>query len=276
MVARDTGQGHGPTTRTRIRPVIRELEKARALKGRLQTGGLTIAAQVELSDASVVEILARAGYDLLVVDAEHAAHGLHNMQAMLQAGVAGDAVVLARPLKLDADLIRQYLDLGSPGVICPFIESGAQAQLLVDSCRYPPAGIRGYGPSRAGGHGADAAEYFERANESMLCIPIIESESAVANIDEIVAVDGIDAVCIGPVDLSISLSVFQQYESERYLQAIATVRAACERHGKAMGTGAYSLDHGRASRDAGIQLLLALSDDQALRQVATATLAALR
>jgi 4-hydroxy-2-oxoheptanedioate aldolase len=259
-----------------VRSVIRELEKARALKERLRSGGLAVAAQVVLSDPSIVEILARAGYDLLVVDGEHSAHGPANMQAMLQAGVAGDAVVLARPLRLDIDLIRLYLDLGSPGVVCPFIESAEQAQRLVDSCRYPPAGIRGFGPSRAGGHGSDAAEYFERANESVLCIPIIESETAVANIDEIVAVDGIDAVCIGPVDLSISLRVFQQYESERYVQAVAAVGAACARHGKAMGTGAYSLEHALASRDAGMQLLLTLSDDQALRQAATATLAALR
>ena len=256
--------------------MIRELEKARALKGRLRAGNVLLAAQVILTDTSSVEILARAGFDMIVIDGEHSAHDLLSMQSMLQAGVAGDAVVLARPLRLDPDLIRQYLDLGSPGVVCPFIETGQQAQTLVDSTRYPPAGIRGFGPTRAGAHGADAGEYFESANDAMLCIPIIESATAVENIDEIVAVDGIDAVLIGPVDLSISLGVFAQYTSERYLDAVAAVRAACERHGTAMGTGAYDLEHARASRDAGIQLLLALSDDQALRQTATDLVATLR
>src|ERR1700683_1960995 len=128
--------------------MIRELDKARALKQTLKDGRLVIGAQVELSDPAVVEILARAGYDVLVIDAEHSAHGAENMQSMLQAVVAGDAVVLARPLKLDPDLIRRYLDLGSPGVICPFIESREQAQLLVAACQSPPAGIRGYGPRR--------------------------------------------------------------------------------------------------------------------------------
>jgi 4-hydroxy-2-oxoheptanedioate aldolase len=255
---------------------VRELEKAQALKRRLQSGELAIGAQIELADPSVVEILGRAGYDWLVVDAEHAPHSSHSIQAMLQAGMASDAVVLARPLRLDPDVIRHYLDLGSPGVLCPFIESGAQARLLVDACRYPPTGIRGFGPRRAGTYGFDAAEYFELANESVLCIPMIESPTAVDNIDDIVTVDGIDAVCIGPMDLSISLGVYQDFEHDRYVEAVKTVRAACKRHRKAMGTGTYSVDHARACRDAGDQLLLALVDDQALRAGAVATIAALR
>jgi 2-keto-3-deoxy-L-rhamnonate aldolase RhmA len=89
-------------------------------------------------------------------------------------------------------------------------------------------------------------------------------------------VPGIDAVCIGPVDLSISLGVFQQYESDRYVQAEATVRDACSRHGKAMGTGAYSLQHALASRDAGDRFLLSLVDEQALRERATSIIASLR
>jgi 2-keto-3-deoxy-L-rhamnonate aldolase RhmA len=277
VAVRVRGAGVG----VRLRPVcrgamIRELEKARGVKQRLQRGDLVIGAQIELADAAVVEILGRAGCDVLIVDAEHCAHGPENVQAMLQAGVSTNAVVLARTSRLDQDLIRLYLDLGSPGVLCPFIESADQARLLVAACQYPPAGIRGYGPRRAGVYGFDAAEYFASANDSMLCIPLIESEAAIRQIDEIVAVPGIDVVCIGPVDLSISLGVFQQYHSDQYAQAEATVRDACRRHGKAMGTGAYSPEHAIASRDAGDQFLLALSDDQALREYASATLATLR
>ena len=186
------------------------------------------------------------------------------------------AVVLARPTRLDPDLIRLYLDLGSPGVVCPFIETGEQAQLLVDACRYPPAGVRGYGPRRAHGYGFDALEYFELANDSMVCIPIIESERAVRNINEIVAVDGIDGVSIGPMDLSISLGVFRQFEHPRYVQAVEAIRAACTLHGKAMGTGCYSLDHAVDCRNAGDPLLLVLVDDQALRQGGSRTIVALR
>ena len=256
--------------------MTRELEKARLVKQRLRAGDVVLAAQIELNDPAVIEILGTTGFDLLVVDTEHSPHSPENVQAMLQAGMNGDAVVLARPMKLDAELIRLYLDLGSPGVLCPFIETAEQAALLVSACRYPPVGIRGYGPRRAGLYGTAAAEYFESANEAVLCVPIIESKTAVENIDGIVAVEGIDAVCIGPVDLSISLGVFNEYESEPYLKAFTAVEAACARHGKAMGTGAYSIEHAKACRDGGVQLLLTLVDDQALRAGALATVEALR
>jgi 4-hydroxy-2-oxoheptanedioate aldolase len=255
--------------------VIRELEKARELRRRLLGGEVALGAQLALYDPTVIEIFGRAGFDWLVIDTEHAAHSPLTVKAMLQTGVHSDAVVLARPLRLDPDEIRRYLDLGSPGVLCPFVETGEQAQLLVDACRYPPAGFRGHGPRRAAVYGFDAVEYFEVANEAMLCIPIIESEKAVANIGDIAAVDGIDGVTLGPMDLSLDLGVFRQFEHERYLEAVEEVRAACKRHGKAMGTGCYSIDHAAACRDAGDTLLLVGGDDLALQQTAAATIAAL-
>ena len=147
--------------------MLRELEKARAMKERLKAGDLTVGAQLSLEDSAVVEIFGRAGYDYVLVDAEHGAATPQVMKSMLQAGQHTDTVVLARAMRLDAELVRLYLDLGSPGVACPFIEDASQAQHLVDSCRYPPKGIRGYGPRRAGNYGFDADEYFEQADESM-------------------------------------------------------------------------------------------------------------
>ena len=246
------------------------------MKTRLSTGNLVLAAQIGLTDPAVVEIVGDTGFDVLVIDAEHGPHSPESVQAMLQAGLAGDAVVLARPLRLDPELIRLYLDLGSPGVLCPFIETGEQAVLLVSACRYPPAGTRGYGPRRAGRFGAAAAEYFESANGCVLCIPIVESAAAIENIDEIVSVDGIDTVCIGPVDLSISLGVPMDYESAAYLEAFAAVKEACGRHGKPMGTGAYSLDHAQTCREQGVGFLLTFGDEQALRTGGLATVEALR
>jgi 2-keto-3-deoxy-L-rhamnonate aldolase RhmA len=256
--------------------MTRELEKARAVKERLATGQVVLAALIGLADPAVVEILGDTGFDVLVIDAEHGPRSPESVQAMLQAGASGGAVVLARPLRLDPDLIRLYLDLGSPGVLCPFIETREQAELLVSSCRYPPAGTRGYGPRRASRYGSAAAEYFESANDCVLCIPIIESAAAIENVDEIVSVDGIDTVCIGPADLSISLGVPMEYESVTYLEAFAAVKEACARHGKPMGTGAYNLDHARACRDQGTGFLLTFGDDQALRGGALATVEALR
>jgi len=241
--------------------LIRELEKAKRFKAALGRGQACLGAQIALSDPVVAEIFGRAGFDWLVLDTEHAAQTTLTARAMLQATVASEAVLLLRPLKLDPDEIRRYLDLGSPGVMCPFINNGEEARLLVNACRYPPAGIRGWAPRRAGVYGFDSAEYTVSANGAMICIPIIESSQAVEKIDEIVSVDGIDGITIGPMDLSLSLGCFQQFTHPIYLQAVEKVRAACRRHGKAMGTGCYSSDHAQQCMRDGDQLLLVAGDD---------------
>lgn len=241
--------------------MIRELEKAKRFKAALRKGQLLLGAQIALSDSIVAEIFGRAGFDWIVLDTEHAAQSNLTARAMLQACVASEAVLLVRPLRLDPDEIRRFLDLGSPGVLCPFINNAKEAKLLVDACRYPPAGIRGWAPRRAGGYGFDAEEYTASANDAMICIPIIESAEAVKRIDEIVSVDGIDGVSVGPMDLSMSLGCFQQFDHPDYLGAVDKVRAACLRSGKAMGTGCYSGEHAQQSIQNGDSLLLVAGDD---------------
>ncbi len=256
--------------------MIIELEKARKLKAKLKAGEVCLGAQIALSDPAVAEILGRAGYDWLVVDTEHSANTTQTVRAMLQAATSTNAVLLARPLRFDPDEIRRFLDLGSPGVICPFINTGGEAQKLVEACRYPPTGIRGYGPRRAGVYGFDADEYFKNANDALLCVPIIESKLSVENIEEIVGVEGIDAVCLGPMDLSISLGLFKQFEHPAYLEAHERVRHACHKHKKAMGTACYSLDHAKRCAARGNQLLLVGGDDQYLSAEARRWVEALR
>jgi len=256
--------------------VIIELEKAKKLRARLRAGEVCLGAQIAFTDPAVAEILGRAGYDWLVVDTEHSVNTTETVRAMLQAAISTNAVLLARPLRFDPDEIRRFLDLGSPGVICPFINTGEEAQKLVQACRYAPAGIRGYGPRRAGVYGFDADEYFRDANDALLCIPIIESKLSVENIEEIVGVEGIDGVCIGPMDLSLSLGVFKQFERPEYLEAHEKVRHACHKHKKAMGTACYSLDHARACAVRGDQLLLVGGDDHYLSAEARRWVEALR
>ncbi len=241
--------------------MIRELEKARRLKAKLKSGKPCWGAQLALSDPAVAEIFGRAGYDYLIVDTEHTSTNLPTVRAMLQAAAHTEAVALARPLRFDADEIRRLLDLGSPGVLCPFINSGEEARKLVEACRYPPAGIRGYGPRRAGVYGFDSDQYFQEANDALIITGIIESQAAIENIDDIVKVEGFDGVTIGPMDLSISLGCFKQFEHPRYLAAIETVRKACRRHGKAMGHGCQGLEHARQCAALGDTLLLIAGDD---------------
>ena len=244
--------------------MLPELEKVRKLKERLKAGETCFGAQLALTDPAVVEIFGNAGYDWLLIDGEHTGTSLPQVRAMLQAGVGTPAVVLARPLIFDADEIRRFLDNGSPGLICPFINNGEEAKRLVEACRYPPAGIRGWGPRRAGMYFHDVDEYFETANESLLISPIIESQEAIDKIDDIMSVDGIDAAAIGPVDLSISLGIYAKYDDPKYVAAEQKVREACRKHGKAMGTGCYSLDHAAACVEKGDEFLLVTGDDATL------------
>jgi len=242
--------------------MILELEKAKKLKSKLRKGECCLGAQIALSDPSIVEIFGRAGFDWIVVDTEHAPQNLSTVRCMLQSAVSTSAVPLIRPLRLDSDEIRRYLDMGSPGVLCPFIDSGEEATKLVQACRYPPEGIRGYGPRRAGVFGFDSTEYLAQANEAMCCVPIIESKEAIDRIDEIVSVSGIDAIVIGPMDLSISLGCYMEFGSAVYEGAIKKARAACGKYGKAMGTGCYSLEHAQRCIADGDQMLLVAGDDQ--------------
>jgi len=241
--------------------VINEIDKAIRFKTKLRSGECCIGAQLGLTDPAVVEIFGRAGYDWISIDIEHAPITIDMLKLMLQAAVGTPTVVLARPQKLDFDEIGRYLDIGSPGVMCPFINTGEQAARLVEMCLYPPAGRRGWGPRRAINYGIDGEEYLAKANSAMLCLPIIETPEAVERIDDIAKVEGIDGVVMGPNDLSMSLGCFKKFDDPRFTSAYDTVRAACKRHGKVMGTGCPTLDLARECARQGDGLLLAASDD---------------
>ncbi len=256
--------------------MISSLAKAVEFKKNLRRGEVCLGAQIALNDAAVAEIFGRAGFDWLVIDTEHTASDRLVVRTMLQATEHTPAVALARPLRLDADEIRRYLDLGAPGVLCPFVNNGEEAKRLVQACRYPPGGTRGYGPRRAGMYGFDADEYFREANAAMICIPIIESRVAVEHIDEIVATEGIDGVCIGPMDLSISLGCFKEFQSADYLGAVARIHEACRKQRKAMGTASHNLEHARQCAEQGVQILLVGGDDAFLASESARWLKVLR
>lgn len=256
--------------------MIPSLEKARALKVKMRRGEACLGAQIALIDPAVAEIFGRAGFDWLVIDTEHSPTNTIVVREMLQAAEHTPAVALARPLRLDPDEIRRFLDLGSPGVLCPFINNGDEARRLVQACRYPPAGIRGWGPRRAGVYGFDADEYMAAANSAMLCISIIESRAAVENIEAIVATDGIDGVTVGPMDLSISLGCFKDFQSSTYTDGVEQVRIACKKYKKAMGSAAYSLDHAKELVKLGDILLLVGGDDSFVASEAARWLKTLR
>ena len=147
--------------------------------------------------------MAHAGWDSLVVDMQHGMIDYQMMVTMLQAISTTNTVPLVRVPWNDPAHIQKALDAGAYGIICPMINNRAEAEKFVGSCRYAPLGYRSSGPIRASLYGG--ADYHMKANDIVLAFGMIETAEAMENLDEIMSVKGLDAIYVGPSDLSISL-----------------------------------------------------------------------
>ncbi|MBU6146970.1 MAG: hypothetical protein KGP10_02210 [Actinomycetales bacterium] len=240
--------------------MLRALEKSARLKQRIKAGESVLGTQISLHDTASIEIFGRAGYDWASVDTEHTAQSLITVQHMLQAAQGWDVVPFVRPLILDHDNIRRLLDIGATGVLCPFIDTAEQAKRLVDACYYPPRGKRGWNPLRASAYHLGVDEYMAGIDDAMIILIIIESRLGAENAAEILAVDGIDGVTVGGMDLSMDLGVFRQFDHPTYLAAVEQIREGARVTGKAFGTGVYDEASARRALAAKETLLLSLGD----------------
>ena len=204
------------------------------LKERLQNGEAVIGAFIMLNHPDVAEWLSRLGFDWILLDSEHAPSDFNDLQRMMQAMNGSGCIPIVRPQWSEPVVIKRVLDIGAYGVLLPWINSKEEAENAVKFCRYPPQGIRGFGPRRAGMFDPD---YFKTANDELLVTVQIETEEALKNLDDILAVPGIDACYIGPWDLSVSLGfgVPPDWKDPRYLAVFDRVLEAARRHGKPAG-----------------------------------------
>jgi 2-keto-3-deoxy-L-rhamnonate aldolase RhmA len=168
------------------------------LKEKLRRGKAVTGAFVGLGHPDVTEILSRMGFDWLLLDGEHGPIGIETMQVMMQS-MTQDCTPIVRPQWNDPVIIKRVLDIGAHGVLVPWVNSKEEAESAVAACKYPPEGIRGWGPRRASLFDPD---YRATANDEILISVQIETQKAVDNLEEITAVEGVDALFIGPYDLS--------------------------------------------------------------------------
>jgi 4-hydroxy-2-oxoheptanedioate aldolase len=241
-----------------------ELEKARDLRARLAAGETALGVQSALADPVVMEIYGAAGFDWIAIDTEHAAHSPLSIRAMLQAAAHTGAVPIVRLLRLNESEIGRMLDIGAAGILCPFINTAEEAELMVAAGRYPPAGSRSWGPRRAAGFGLEHSDHGRLNDEAFISIAMIETAEAVANLDAIAAVEGLTGVMVGPLDLSIDLGVQQQYDSDAFVAAVETIRAACRTARLPMGVGCAGLEQAGDFVAEDDRLLLIGGDDLAL------------
>jgi len=200
------------------------------LKQKLKNNELTLGSWVTIGHPAVIDIMASAGFEWLVVDIEHTSIDLttaHNLITTIQ---ANGMKALVRVSKNEEVIIKRILDMGADGIVVPMVKSKEDALEAIDYAKYPPIGKRGVGLFRAQKYGLGFDEYKKWVNEELVIIAQIEHIEAVRNIDEIITTDGIDGVIIGPYDLSGSMGYPGEYHRDDVKNAIDNVLTSCKKH----------------------------------------------
>ena len=217
-------------------PSSAKLDLDNFVKKKLRAGKPTVGAWIESPNPATAEILAMQGFDWLVFDMEHGTYSVPLVQGMMQAmSRFGDCLPFVRVPINEPVYFKWALDIGARGVVVPMVNTKEEAERAVKASKYPPLGFRGSGPRRASLYYSAVEEYVRRANEEILVVLMIETPKAIRNLESILSVKGIDALFIGPDDLSLTLGAFKQRNSPKYRAALRAVLESCEKHGVAPG-----------------------------------------
>jgi 2-keto-3-deoxy-L-rhamnonate aldolase RhmA len=213
------------------------------LKQRLQKRETTIGSWITLGHTSIAEIMAKAGFEWLVVDMEHSVITLDIAQQLIQIIEGCGVVPLVRVGENNPNIIKRVMDAGAYGVIVPMINTKEQAAAAVKAVKYPPLGTRGVGLARAQGYGDKFNEYAATVNAESIVIAQVEHIDAVNNLESILSVEGIDGCIIGPYDLSGSLGVPGNFEHPDVLAALKKVEQTCQKRRVALGMHVIQPDY---------------------------------
>ncbi len=237
------------------------LRRTLAFKKRLAEGGVAIGAWLSLTDPAAAEILGGTGFDYLIIDTEHGAWDLQPLQTAIMALNGTDTVPIVRAPWNDHVRIKQLLDLGVEGILAPMVRTVEECRDLVAACRYPPVGKRGFGPRRASNYYRDIKTYEARANEAIFVMLQIEDIATLDVLDDFLDVPGIDAVAIGPNDMSGTAGLFRDANHPTILAAIDTIAAKASARGIPVCLGVNTPPpQQRAWVAKGVRLLLVTSD----------------
>ncbi|WP_134671460.1 HpcH/HpaI aldolase family protein [Halorussus marinus] len=213
-------------------------------KRRLRRGDPVTGQWLSIGDPTVAELCGRDA-DFVVIDTEHAqtdVEAVADAARAVEAASDGAAATLARVAWNDPVRVKRVLDTGVSGVLVPMVETAEEAREAVEAVRYPPEGVRGIAGSRANDYGRDLAAAVEDGGEELVTVVQVETERAVGNARDIAAVEGIDALLVGPADLSASLDVFGAYESARFREAVTEVLDAAHGVDTPVGTLATTVE----------------------------------
>ncbi len=202
------------------------LKKLQTIRAALAAKKTSIGSWIQIPHPSIAEIMGQAGYDWVAVDMEHGSINSGQLPDLFRALELGETLPLARLAQGHPKDCKQALDAGAGGVIVPMVESGEQLLSVRNACRWPPSGTRGVGFSRANLFGKYFDKYREEAQDPLL-VAMIEHVRAVENLPDILAVEGLDAILIGPYDLSASMGLTAEFDAPDFKSAIEKIRTLC-------------------------------------------------
>jgi 4-hydroxy-2-oxoheptanedioate aldolase len=236
-----------------------------SVKAKWREGKPTIGAWLSLNSSYSAEMMAHQGFDWLCVDMQHGMIDYPDAVQMFTAISTTDTIPFCRVPWNDPAIIMKVLDAGAYGVVVPLINTRADAEAAVAACRYPPEGIRSNGANRAILY-AGGGDYVAQANKEIACIPMIETRQAIENLDDILSVPGVDAIYIGPSDLSFALGLPPKMDSDvpLHVETVAKILAACRRHGVIAGIHTGGPPFSARKVEEGFQMVTVTSDGVAM------------
>jgi 4-hydroxy-2-oxoheptanedioate aldolase len=246
------------------------------IRERWQQGQPVVNGWLTIPSAWSAEIMARQGWDGLTIDMQHGLMDYHTAVDMLRAINMTPTTPTVRVTWNEPGLIMRMLDAGAYGIICPMVNSRAEAERFVGACRYAPVGYRSVGPLRAALHAG--SDYFTQANDSIVTLAMVETVEAIKNVEEIVSTPGLDAIYIGPSDLGLSLGVgpLVGLSNSKVLEAAGVAMNAALRHGVVAGVHVSSVQDGLRLIDMGFRFVTVMSDTRLLTMAIESTLANMR
>ena len=248
------------------------------LKQRWAAGQTVLNGWLAIPHGFAAEVMASAPWDCLTVDMQHGAQDYMSLLSCLQAVQPRGIPTLARVPANEMGIINKALDAGAAGIICPLVNSDAEATALARACHFPPHGARSYGPIRAGLYADPTQPYPAQSDASVVVLPMIETRAGYDALEDILAVDGVTGVYVGPNDLGLALGHGPMMDRDTPAMRAAYKRIvdAATAAGKIAGLHTNSLDGARMALDCGFRLVTAATESGLIQAGARAILSSLR
>ena len=210
-------------------------------KKKLREGKAVIGCSVGIDNLMTTRVMSSAGFDFLLIDMQHGVIGTETLFRMINGLVPTESEIIVRVIWNDIHMVNQVLDFGADGVIIPLTNTAEEVEQAVTGAKYPPDGIRSWGPKLTEKYGGQP-DYYKRANDEILVLPQIESVEAVDSLDEILKVKGVDGIMIGPNDMALSMGLPAGIGQTGTVPMFTRVLDKCKEHGVPWGMFTSTLE----------------------------------